>query len=35
MRYEWGFILLKMLKYGTAKVQLESYIVQNAKIRYS
>ena len=34
MRYEWGFIYLKMVKYGTAKLQLESYIVQNTKIRF-
>ena len=30
-----GFILLKMLKEGTAKVRLESYLVQKQKIRYS
>ena len=29
-----GFLLLKMLKQGTAKVRLGSYIDQKAKIRY-
>ena len=43
IRYGWGFMLLKMLKYGTAgvlvhlkcwtNVLLGSYIVENAKIR--
>ena len=32
MRYVWGLILWKMLKKGTAKVQLGSYIVENAKL---
>ena len=34
-RYGWSFILLEMLEKGTAKARLGSYIVENAKIRYS
>ena len=30
IRYSWGFILQKMLKYGTTRVLLGSYIVKNA-----
>ena len=33
-RYGWIFILLEMLKKGTAKARLGSSIVQKAKIRY-
>ena len=34
-RYGWSFILLEMLKKGTAKARLGSSIVQKAKIRYA
>ena len=34
-RYGWRFILLEMLKKGTAKARLGSSIVQKAKIRYA
>ena len=35
VRYGWGFILLKMLKEGMAKVLLGYYLVQKAKNLYS
>ena len=34
-RYGWSFILLEMLKKGTAKARLGSSIVQKAKICYA
>ena len=33
-RFDWDLILVKMLEQGTAKVRLESSIIQKAKIRY-
>ena len=34
-RYGWSFILLEMLRKGTAKARLGYFIVQKAKISYA